>query len=193
MEQLAAKRAAQAAAEEAAAETASTKSTGLSGTTSASSTLTDTQQLDESTLSVLFQMMAPPDDTTASAEQSGDTTDNPLAQAFSSLDTDGDGTVSETEFTTAATSEGLSAEDASAIYDSIDQDGDGISTDELADATRPTPPPPGAMGDSGSTESTDGATGTTANSSPYAALLRALDSYMAASDSEQSGSTSVTL
>jgi hypothetical protein len=188
MEQLAAKRAAQAAAEELADQNTTTTSTSSSNTSSDSPALTDTQQIDESMLAALFQMMAPPPAMTESSEQSGESTDNPLSQAFSSLDTDGDGTVSETEFTAAATSAGLSADDASAIYDSVDQDGDGISTDELADATRP-PPPQQAADETGTSDKTSG----TANTSQYAALLRALDSYMAASESEQSGSTSVTL
>ncbi|WP_055037025.1 EF-hand domain-containing protein [Blastochloris viridis] len=68
--------------------------------------------------------------------------DTPISKLFSSIDSDGDGSLSADEFSTFVQSLGGSAEDASELYSSIDSDGDGaVSEEELASALPPPPPP----------------------------------------------------
>ncbi|GAB3442610.1 EF-hand domain-containing protein [Insolitispirillum peregrinum] len=89
----------------------------------------------------------------ATSSSESDTESDSESDLISSMDTDGDGVVSESEFSTAvssADSEGtLSDSDIAAMFDALDSDGDGsISSDESDAATSsmagdmPPPPPP---------------------------------------------------
>ncbi|MDC7788254.1 EF-hand domain-containing protein [Rhodoplanes sp. TEM] len=81
----------------------------------------------------------------------------------STLDSDGDGAISESELETFVTENGGTASDAEAMLESLDTDRDGsVSTDELssqleslhASMQGPPPPPPSDATSSTSTSST---------------------------------------
>jgi Ca2+-binding EF-hand superfamily protein len=77
------------------------------------------------------------------APEDGAEKGSPVADLFSKIDTDGDGSLSSDEFSSFVESIGGSAEDASQLYSAIDGNGDGqVSEDELASALPPPPPPP---------------------------------------------------
>ncbi|OAN26569.1 EF-hand domain-containing protein [Pseudomonas oryzihabitans] len=104
--------------------------------------------------------------TTASGNSvSGGEDDNPLKKLFSKLDSDGDGAISKSELTTAASaaSDTQTATDESGDIDvdkllgMLDQDGDGsVGESEFASAFAPPPGAPGApQGQRGTEESSD--------------------------------------
>lgn len=106
--------------------------------------INDGEEFSVTDLASLFQQMA----TLLQAQEQGDSAATPPQNAedlFSTLDTDGNGSVSREEFVTGRPDD-MSEEDADALYSSVvGEDGDSMSLDQLS-AMMPPPPPPGGMG-----------------------------------------------
>ncbi len=104
--------------------------------------------------------------------------DSPSAKLFAKLDADGDGQVSKTEFSDAATEAGADSATVDAVFAKIDGDSDGaISQDELTAADQGgdrriggggPPPPGGGAADGATTTSTTNADGSTTTTISYA-------------------------
>jgi Ca2+-binding EF-hand superfamily protein len=85
-----------------------------------------------------------------SATASNATSTNPISQAFSSLDTNSDGTLSQSELETAIENAGGTASEADAVYSALGGTStNGISESSFAKAAQaggPPPPPDGGTG-----------------------------------------------
>lgn len=144
-------------ADELAAATASTSSsTSLLSTTSEDDGSTGNaaaSQLSSLMMSIILQASG---GETQSGQSDGET---PAQMMFSSLDTDGDGTISAAEFAAGAP-EGVSDDMSAKLFSSLDTDGDGSITESELAAARHGPPhaPPAdtdATSDTDATASTD--------------------------------------
>jgi Ca2+-binding EF-hand superfamily protein len=123
-----------------------TPSTGAASSSSSASapnnTLTGSgsASISNEILHLLVQMQQQAGAGTASSSTSASTSTmiNPLQQLFSSLDTDGDGEISQSEMEGAIEKLGGTQNQADALYAQLDQNGSsGISEQQLASATMP--------------------------------------------------------
>jgi Ca2+-binding EF-hand superfamily protein len=109
-------------------------------------TVTDTSTLSDQVIGVLVMMQAQGSDPSQSQGTSSSGSD-PVSQAFSSLDTDGDGSISQSELETAITNAGGTAGEADTVYSALGGTSDsGISQASFASAAQagaPNGPPPG--------------------------------------------------
>ncbi len=115
----------------------SSETTPASTTTTGQSSGSSTGQLSDSIMSLLFHMQAqesgvgqppppPPADNENGPKQG-------VSEFFSSIDSDGDGNVSQTELGSFLQAQGGSEDDAAKIFSALDSDGNGsVSEDELA-------------------------------------------------------------
>jgi len=98
-------------------------------------------------------MMQMQNDAQPSSSSSGQDSTNPISQAFSSLDTDGDGTISQSELETAIENAGGTAADADTVFSALGGTStSGISESaftQAAQAGAPPPPPDGGPGGPG--------------------------------------------
>jgi Ca2+-binding EF-hand superfamily protein len=118
------------------ASTTTATTTSSLTTSSDTSSSTSTQQLGAEVLAFLLslQQIAPQNETD---------TESPVADLFSKIDTNGDGSLSSDEFSSFVQSLGGSSDDASQLYSALDSNGDGsVSEEELATILPPPPPPP---------------------------------------------------
>lgn len=112
--------------------------------------------LDESTLQALLQSLSQAGTSGTSSATSGQ--DQNLDDMITSMDTDGDGTITQSEFL-AARPEGVSEDMATNLWSTFDTESTGsLSTSDLKTAMAengPPPPPPGGMGGPGKMASSD--------------------------------------
>lgn len=139
-------------------DSSSTETFTTSSETDSSATLTgsSTASLSDQIvgLLVMSQMSGSDPSSSTASDQSGT---DPISQAFSSMDADGDGTLSQSEMETAITDAGGTAEQADAVYSALGGTSDtGISESAFTEAAMDgmPPPPPGGMPGSMSTEDT---------------------------------------
>lgn len=107
---------------------------------------------------------------TTTSDAAADGGEDAIAQLFSAIDTDGDGSITQSEMESYITDLGGTTDQADTLFASLDSEGTGsVSADDLAAASGPPPgPPPGSSPDDSvaSTSDTDtsGTSETTASS-----------------------------
>ena len=139
------------------ATSSASSSTDGSGQTATSNALTGSTEgsLSDQVIGVLV-MMQMQNGAQPSSSSSGQDGANPISQAFSSLDTDGDGTISQSELESAIENAGGTAQDADTVFSALGgTSSSGISESaftQAAQAGGPPPPPDGGPGGSGGTK-----------------------------------------
>jgi Ca2+-binding EF-hand superfamily protein len=128
------------------AETPATSASGESDTTQtkADNSLTGTglSTLSDQVLGALVMMQG--QQGAASDANSSNQGSDPLQQAFSQMDSDGDGSISKSELETVVKSAGGTADEADTVYSAIGgTDTAGISQSQFGDALKAGGPPPG--------------------------------------------------
>jgi Ca2+-binding EF-hand superfamily protein len=152
-------------ASEQASQTAAATTAGNTGTTTAVSDPTTADScnavsssseptLSDQVISTLVAMqMQNGDASGATSDASGSSTtgSDPIAQAFSALDTDGDGSISQSELETGIENAGGTSDEADAIFSALGGTStSGISESSFASAAQAgAPPPPGGPGGPG--------------------------------------------
>ena len=131
------------------AEKTATPATSASGESDASQTKTDNSltgtglsTLSDQVLGALVMMQG--QQGAASDANSSNQGSDPLQQAFSQMDSDGDGSISKSELETVVKNAGGTADEADTIYSAIGgTDTAGISQSQFGDAIKAGGPPPG--------------------------------------------------
>ncbi len=127
-----------------------TSDADTSGTTGSATT-----QLSDGIMNLLFQIQSQASATTASSQTASTATDatqstDPLQQFFSSIDTDGDSEISQTEFENFLTKNGGTKAEADKIFSALDTNGTGeLSEAQVASAVQQGQPPQGQVGGGG--------------------------------------------
>jgi Ca2+-binding EF-hand superfamily protein len=125
---------------------ASTSASATTDSPQASNALTgtDTTTLSDQVIGVLVMMQAQSSDPSQTAATSGS---DPVTQAFTSLDSNGDGSISQSELESAITNAGGTSDQADSVYAALGgTDQTGISQDQFATAAQAGAPPPGGPG-----------------------------------------------
>lgn len=123
-------------------ETSETTTTSQSTATSASNELTGNTKpsLSSMILGALIGLQGQSDTSSSSSTSSTD----PVQNLFSAMDSDSDGSVTQSELETYLETVGGTSEQADSLYSLLNTDSeDGISKDEMASQAAPPPPPPG--------------------------------------------------
>jgi Ca2+-binding EF-hand superfamily protein len=128
----------------AAVSTASATDSASSGTSNAL-TGTDTSTLSDKVIGILVMMQGQSQGSEPSGSDTGTSgAADPLQQAFSSIDTNGDGAISQSELETTIQNAGGTASQADSVYSALGgSDSAGISESQFASAAQAGGPPPG--------------------------------------------------
>ena len=111
-------------------------------TSSAAATGASSPTLSDQVIGAL--MMVQLQGTAAPSPDSSAASSDPFAQAFSKIDTDGDGAISQSELETAVQNAGGTADEADTVYSALGgSSSTGISEDSFAQAAQAGGPPPG--------------------------------------------------
>ena len=126
-----------------AASTASATDPTSSGTSNAL-TGTDTSTLSDKIIGILVMMQGQSQGEPSGANTSTSDGADPLQQAFSSIDTNGDGSISQSELETTIQNAGGTASQADSVYSALGgSDSAGVSESQFAGAAQAGGPPPG--------------------------------------------------
>ena len=128
--------------------TTTTSDASTTTTTSNALTGTDTSRLSDQIVGMLVMMQGgqPQSEPSSGATDTTDTADttDPFQKAFSSMDANGDGTISQSELESVVTSAGGTAAQADTVYTALGSSSStGISESQLASAAQAGGPPPG--------------------------------------------------
>lgn len=167
--------------------TTSTTSTTADDTTSTSATSSDSSNaltgstrpsLSSMILGMLIGLQQQSSDSSSQTSSSSSSSSDPVQNLFSAMDSNSDGTVSQSELESYIENEGGTQSEADSLYTQLNQSGssNGISEKQLASEAPPAPPPgPPPGGGNGGPPGQSGATSSTSSSDLGSEIVQALD------------------